>query len=93
MARHGVTWPIDLSGAVSQVRGAHERIDVLDVDAARAGAVAGLHERDCELAMRGLARHEEVVAAAERKADLDDGIRIARELIGLAEVPSPRVRG
>ena len=81
--RHGVTWPIALVGRRLQVGGAHERVDVLDLDAPRAGAVAGFHERDRELAMRRLARDDEVVAAADGHADLDDGIRIARKLIRL----------
>ena len=66
-----------------EVRGAHERVEVLDVDAARARAVAGFHERDRELAMRRLTRDDEVVAAADGDADLDDGIGITRELIRL----------
>ena len=87
-----MTWPTHFVRRGLQVRGAHERVEVLDLDAARPRAVAGLHERDRELAMRRLTRDDEVVAAAESEADLDDGIGIPRELPA-AEVPSPLVRG
>ena len=69
-------------GSGPEVRGANERIDVVDVHSACSHAVRRLHERDGELAMRGLARNEEVVSAAERNPDLDDGICIASELLG-----------
>ncbi len=66
----------------SEVRGPHERIGVLDVHIAGAYSIGRLDERNCELAMGGLARDEEIVPAAERNPDLDDGIRIASELLG-----------
>jgi alcohol dehydrogenase, propanol-preferring len=58
----------------------------------RAGAVTRLDERDGELAVRRLTRHEQVVAAAERKADLDDGVRVTRQLFGPQHLAHRRER-
>ena len=58
----------------------HERVVVLDVDVTGSRPVTGLDECDGELAVRGLARDEQVFTAAERDADLDDCICIPREI-------------
>ncbi len=67
-------------GSGSEVRRAHERIGIVDVDVSGSCAVGRLDQRDRELAVGGLARDQQVVAATERNPDLDDGIRIASEL-------------
>ena len=66
----------------SKVCGSHERIDVIDLHAAGADTVGGLDDCDGELAMRRLARDEDVVASAERNPDFHDGVRVASELLG-----------
>src|SRR5262249_39671842 len=72
-----------LVGRGAQIGRAYERIRVVDVHAARPGRVARLDQRDRELAVGGLTRHEQVVFPADGEAYLDDGVRIACQFLRL----------